>query len=129
MHMEAKPRVLVADDAPTVTLLVERGLESDGWDVVVTNDGYEAYELGRGGDFDLALIDHLMPSMLGAEIVQRWTEEGVATPVLILSGMDDDQTVIECLEAGAVDFMRKPFNIRELQMRARLHARRESARA
>ena len=121
--MERKPRVLVADDAPTVTLLVERGLEGDGWEVVVTNDGYEAYELGRSSDFDLALIDHLMPSMLGAEIVQRWAEEGVDIPVLILSGMDDDETIVECLEAGAVDFMRKPFNIRELQMRARLHGR------
>ncbi len=120
--MEPRPRVLVADDAPTVTLLVERGLEADGWEVVVTNDGYEAYELGRTGDFDLALVDHLMPSMLGAEIVQRWAEEGVEIPVLILSGMDDDQTIVECLEAGAVDFMRKPFNIRELRMRARLHA-------
>ncbi len=125
--MEATPRVLVADDAPTVTLLVQRGLEADGWDVVVANDGYEAYELGLDGDFDLALVDHLMPSMLGAEIVQRWHEAGVETPVLILSGMDDEETVTGCLEVGAADFVRKPFNIRELQMRARLHARRAPA--
>lgn len=127
--MEARPRVLVADDAPTVTLLVERGLKSDGWEVVVSSDGYETYELGRSGEFDLALVDHLMPSMLGAEIVQRWAEEGVDIPVLILSGMNDDDTIVECLEAGAVDFMRKPFNIQELRMRARLHARRIPAPA
>ncbi len=125
--MEAKPRVLVADDAPTVTLLVERGLEASGWDVVVTNDGYEAFQLGLDGDFDLAFVDHLMPSMLGAEIVTRWREADVDTPVVMLSGMDDDETVADCLAAGAVDFMRKPFNIRELLMRARLHARRSPA--
>ncbi len=125
--MEAKPRVLVADDAPTVTLLVERGLEASGWDVVVTNDGYEAFQLGLDGDFDLAFVDHLMPSMLGAEIVTRWQEADVDTPVVMLSGMDDDETIADCLAAGAVDFMRKPFNIRELVMRARLHARRSPA--
>ncbi len=125
--MEAKPRVLVADDAPTVTLLVERGLEANGWDVVVTNDGYEAFQLGLDGDFDLAFVDHLMPSMLGAEIVTRWQEADVDTPVVMLSGMDDDETIADCLAAGAVDFMRKPFNIRELVMRARLHARRSPA--
>ena len=119
--MGYRPRVLVADDARTVTLLVERALEAAGYDVTIVSDGAAACEAGLTGGFDLALLDHLMPNMLGAEVLQRWNYAGVTFRTIVLSGMDDDDLVIELLEMGAVDFIRKPFNIKELVVRVRRH--------
>jgi DNA-binding response OmpR family regulator len=59
--------------------------------------------------------------MLGIEVLQRWGEAGVSFPTVVLSGMDDDDLVIQLLELGAVDFVRKPFNLKELLIRVRMH--------
>lgn len=96
--MGHRPQILVADDARTVTLLVERALEVAGYDVTVVEDGAAACKMGLEGDFDLALLDHLMPNMLGAEVLQRWREAEVPFRTIILSGMDHDDLVIELLE-------------------------------
>ena len=119
--MGYRPRVLVADDARTVTLLVERALVAAGYDVTIVSDGAAACEAGLEGEFDIALLDHLMPNMLGAEVLQRWSDADVTFRTIVLSGMDDDELVIELLEMGAVDFIRKPFNIKELVVRVRRH--------
>jgi two-component system copper resistance phosphate regulon response regulator CusR len=119
--MADAPWVLVADDAVTVTLLVSRALEAAGYRVTVEHDGSAAFETGVANDFDLALLDHLMPGMLGTEVLQRWGEAGVSFPTVVLSGVDDDDLVIQLLELGAVDFIRKPFNLKELLVRVRMH--------
>lgn len=119
--MPDQMKILVADDAATVRLLLTRALEAAGYDVTTVEDGVAACQAGIDGDFDLALLDHLMPGMLGTEILQRWTEADVGFPTIVLSGMDDDDLVIQLLELGAVDFVRKPFNIKELLIRMRIH--------
>jgi DNA-binding response OmpR family regulator len=119
--MPDQMKILVADDAATVRLLLTRALEAAGYDVTTVEDGVAACQAGIDGDFDLALLDHLMPGMLGTEILQRWTEADVGFPSIVLSGMDDDDLVIQLLELGAVDFVRKPFNIKELLIRMRIH--------
>jgi two-component system response regulator TctD len=114
-------KILVADDAATVRLLLTRALEAAGYDVTTVEDGVAACETGIDGDFDLALLDHLMPGMLGTEILQQWSAANVGFPTIVLSGMDDDDLVIQLLELGAVDFVHKPFNIKELLIRIRIH--------
>lgn len=116
-----KPKILVADDAATVRLLLTRTLESAGYDVAAVEEGSAACRAGIDGDFDLALLDHLMPGMLGTEILQRWREANVGFRTIVLSGVDDDDLVIQLFELGAVDFVRKPFNIKELLIRMRIH--------
>jgi DNA-binding response OmpR family regulator len=89
--------------------------------VTAAEDGVAACQTGIDRDFDLALLDHLMPGMLGTEILQQWSDANVGFPTIVLSGIDDDDLVIQLLELGAVDFVRKPFNIKELLVRIRIH--------
>lgn len=121
--MSGSKRILVADDSETVTTLLRTALQTEGFVVEVAQNGLEAYEMGKRGSFDLVVLDQLMPGLLGVEIIQRWHEEGVDTPVLMLSGVDDDRTVVESLESGAIDFVRKPFRMPEMLARIRQRLR------
>ncbi|MCI0425293.1 MAG: response regulator [Actinobacteria bacterium] len=114
-----KKRILVADDSETITTLLTTALESGGYLVTTATDGYETYELGKTGVFDLVILDQLMPGLLGLEVIDRWQAEGVTTPVIVLSGVDDDRTVVDSFDRGAVDFVRKPFRVPELLARVR----------
>lgn len=114
-------KILVADSSPAVTLLVERHFESLGYAVVTTHDGLDAYELGATGEFDLAFIEHFLPTILGAEVIQRWSEDGIRLPTIVVSSLDDEATIVRCLELGAADFIHKPFNTAELGLRANIH--------
>jgi DNA-binding response OmpR family regulator len=116
-------RVLVADDSEAVTTVLATALELEGFEVDTTNDGLSAYEMGSTGRYDLVILDHLMPGLLGLEILARWQLEGHEIRTILISGLDDDRTAVASLEAGA-DFVRKPFRIPELmaRIRSRLHA-------
>jgi DNA-binding response OmpR family regulator len=118
MMAEVK-RVLVADDSETVTTLLMTALELEGYEVETAVNGLEAYEKGLAGDFDLVILDQLMPGLLGLEIIDRWHREGHVMPVIMLSGVDDERTVVSSLDLGAVDFIRKPFRLPELMARIR----------
>ena len=118
MVLERK-RILVGDDSETITTLLTAALESSGYEVTTASDGHETYDLGRGGDFDLVIIDKLMPGLLGLEVIDRWHDEGMQTPVIVLTGVDDDRTAVDSLDKGAVDFVRKPFRVPELLARVR----------
>jgi DNA-binding response OmpR family regulator len=112
-------RILVADDAETITSLLMTALETGGYDVSVATNGVETYEKGVAEDFDLVILDHLMPGLLGLEVIQQWREQGIETPVIMLSGVDDDHTVVASFDLGATDFVRKPFRLPELMARIR----------
>lgn len=112
-------RILVADDVEAVTTLLVTALEIAGYEVVVAENGQKAYELGKSGEFDLAVIDQLMPGLLGTEILGRWQAEGVNMPVIMLSGVEDDEIVVGSLDSGAIDYVHKPFRLPELMARIR----------
>jgi DNA-binding response OmpR family regulator len=118
-------RVLVADDSDAVTTVLATALELEGFEVDTTHDGLAAYEMGVTGRYDLAILDHLMPGLLGLEVLERWNREGHVVPTILISGIDDDRTVVASLDAGALDFVRKPFRLPELmaRIRSRLQAR------
>lgn len=115
--MEEKKRILIADDSTVVTAVLVTALEKEGYVVEAAPDGQAAYRLGKEGNFDLAVLDQLMPGMLGLEIIQKWHEEGTEMPVMMLSAVKDDSTAIQSIELGATDFIRKPFRIPELVAR------------
>lgn len=112
-------RVLVADDSDTVTTVLVTALVLEGYEVETAVNGLEAYEKGLNGDFDLVIMDQLMPGLLGLEVIDRWRQEGRQISTIMLSGVDDDHTVVGSFESGAVDFIRKPFRLPELLARVR----------
>lgn len=113
-------RILLADDSPSVRLLVRRHLQADGHEVLEAEDGDAAYALGAE-DPDLAILDQLMPGMLGTDVLHRWRTEERLFPVLLLSAVDDEHVVIQSLELGAADYIRKPFSMPELKARIAAH--------
>lgn len=115
--MSEKKRILIADDVEAVTTLLVTALEVNGYEVVVATNGEDAFKLGKEEKFDLAIIDQLMPGLLGGEILSKWKEENINLPVIILSGVEDDDVVVSTLEGGAIDFVRKPFRLPELLTR------------
>ena len=112
-------QILVADDSEVITTLLTTALETRGYEVTVATDGVEAHDLGLEREYDLAILDLLMPGLLGLEVIDKWRADGVETPVIVLTGLDDDRTVVESLERSGVDFMRKPFRIAELLARVK----------
>ncbi|MGH8928514.1 MAG: response regulator transcription factor [Acidimicrobiia bacterium] len=110
-------RILIADDAATVRVLISRHLRAAGHEVVEVGDGSAAYLVGVEDDIDLAVVDQIMPGMLGTEVIARWREEGINFPVLVLTAVDDDDTVVRSFALGAADYVRKPFNMSELTAR------------
>ncbi len=117
--MVDKQRILLADDSKVVTAVLATALEREGFEVQSALDGHTAYQLGKTGEFDLAVLDQLMPGLLGLEIIQKWTDDGVRMPVIVLSAIKDETTAVQSIELGAEDFVRKPFRIPELVARIR----------
>ncbi len=119
----SKPQVLVAEDDRVVSLLIARSLEGVGAQITTVYDGQEAFEVGLAGDFHLVLLDQIMPGLLGVEVLQRWIDEGKRMPVIMVSALTAEEDIVRCLELGAVDFIRKPFSVRELLARVKVHLR------
>jgi two-component system KDP operon response regulator KdpE len=116
-------RILVADDAETITTLLMTSLELKGYAVTTARNGVEAHELGMTQPFDLVILDQLMPGLSGLEVIRKWHEQEMNIPVIMLSGVDDEKTVVDSLDLGAVDFVRKPFHLPELMARIRQRLR------
>lgn len=112
-------RILVADDAETITTLLMTSLELKGYEVATARNGVEAHALGMSEQFDLVILDQLMPGLSGLEVIRKWHDDGIDVPVIMLSGVDDEKTVVDSLDLGAVDFVRKPFRLPELMARIR----------
>ncbi len=118
-----KPKILVVDDERAVAFLLTRSLESAGCEVTTVDDGLEAYDLALAQRFDVILIDHLLPGLLGQEVVQRWRQAGLKTPVIIVSGVSNEEDIVRSLESGASDYVRKPFSVREIIARVKVQIR------
>jgi DNA-binding response OmpR family regulator len=117
-------RVLLVEDESRLLGLVERTLRAEGYDVVGTGDGAHGFELARGGQFDLILLDVMLPNMSGLEITLRLRRLDVRTPILLLTARDAVEDRVAGLDAGADDYLVKPFAFDELLARVRALIRR-----
>ncbi len=111
-------RILLAEDEENIADFVCRGLESFGFEVDRVNRGDEAWEKLQANDYDLALLDIRMPGMTGLDVCRHLREQrGYALPVLMLTALGTTDDIVLGLQAGADDYMVKPFKFTELVAR------------
>ncbi len=120
------PKALVVDDEPNIRELVSVYLTSSGFAVDQTGDGREALTMATGGDYDIIILDIMLPGMDGAEVCRRLRETS-SVPVIMLTARDTDLDKVALLESGADDYLTKPFSPPELVARARAVLRRASS--
>ena len=116
--------VLVVEDDRELATLLQRLLTGEGYDVTVAADGHRALHLGLTGSFDVLLVDRGLPAIEGLDLVARLRAKGVRTPILVLSARGTTQDRVDGLDAGAEDYLAKPFEIVELLARVRALLRR-----
>jgi DNA-binding response OmpR family regulator len=116
------PRVLIAEDDHLISDFIVKGLEASGFTTFVVDDGPGAERLALGGDFDLMILDLGLPERDGFHVLEAIRARGKDTPVLVLTGRSE-RDVVSCLEAGADDYMVKPFRFEELLARIRTRLR------
>jgi len=119
-------RTLIVEDEARIADFLQRGLRAEGHFCVIANDGEAGLSLALDGDFDLILLDMMLPGMHGREVCQQLRMNKVNTPLIILSAMDSLDDVIAGLRMGADDYMTKPFSFEELLARIETVMRRSS---
>jgi two-component system response regulator RegX3 len=121
----AAPSILVVDDEQSILEFVSYNLRKDGYQVATVASGEDAVEMADQQDFDLVVLDIMLPGMDGFEVCRRLRAKG-DVPVLFLSARDTELDKVVGLEMGADDYLAKPFGIRELQARVKALLRRSS---
>ena len=116
-------RILIADDEERITAFIEKGLGKHGFVTLTTHDGDEAARLARDADFDLVILDIGLPRCDGFEVLRRIRGRGERLPVIMLTARDELASTVTGLEAGADDYMTKPFRFDELLARVRVRLR------
>src|SRR6201985_1730736 len=127
LYRSMAERVLVVDDEMQITRVLRTALSAQGYDVRTANEPEEALRLVQDWMPDLIVTDLMMPGMTGIELSRaiRSTSE---VPILVLSVRDQERTKVEALDAGADDYVTKPFSTQELLARVRAHLRRAPER-
>ena len=114
--------LLVVDDDPISRRLLAANLQRQGYTVQTAEDGQQALDLLRAQTFDVVLLDLLMPNLNGYQVLERMKADDVLrhVPVIVISGMEDVDNAVRCIEMGAADYLTKPFD--PVLLRARVHA-------
>lgn len=119
--------LLLVEDEPRLARAVKRALQEEGHVVDWVEDGLDALEQARGETYDALLLDVMLPRLSGVEIARRLRAEGIATPILMLTARDAVPDRVAGLDAGADDYLVKPFALSELLARVRAIGRRATA--
>nr|WP_315153612.1 response regulator transcription factor [uncultured Flavobacterium sp.] len=119
-------KILIVEDEIGIANFLKQGLEEEGYEVVVANDGKSGLEKALSQKMDIILLDWIMPQMLGIDVCKEIRKEDSKTPILFLTAKDTIQETIEGLKAGANDYIKKPFSFDELVERIKIHFRNEN---
>ena len=120
-------KILVVEDDRKVASFIEQGLREEGYAVDVAPDGQEATTLAHVYDYDLIVLDVMLPQKTGLQVATELRREGRAVPILMLTARDTTEDLVRGLDAGADDYLTKPFKFDELLARVRALARRGGA--
>ena len=119
-------RVLIVEDEALMAQQLRKGLEREGYSVLVAADGEQGFELARSVEHDLLILDWMLPKLDGIEVAKRLRQARVETKILMLTARDASPDVVEGLDCGADDYLIKPFAFEVLLARLRALARRAS---
>lgn len=119
--------ILLIEDEPRIAAFVSRGLEAAGYATVIVDDGADGLARALAGDIDLVLLDVGLPTMDGFEVLRQLRGQGCAVPVIMLTARSSTRDTVEGLDAGANDYVSKPFTFEELLARVRSRLRESSA--
>ncbi len=122
-------RVLIVEDEPNLRQQLQSTLENAGYAVDIAADGEEGHFLGSTESYDAIVLDLGLPEIDGLTVLDRWRKEGKTTPVLVLTARDSWSDKVAGLDAGADDYVAKPFQTEELIARLRALIRRASGNA
>jgi DNA-binding response OmpR family regulator len=120
--------VLIVEDEPEMAKLLSRGLEEEQFQVSLARDGQSALEMSTSKPFDVILLDVMLPKVNGLEVAKQLRGREQETPVLMLTARDSLHDIVKGLDAGADDYLTKPFSFLELLARIRALARRNDFR-
>jgi len=116
-------RILLVEDDDRIAMFVKKGLSAEGHAVERTASAVEAVQLAEHSPFDLVLLDLLLPDGHGQDVLKRIRARDTETPVIVLSALGDIEDKVDLLDAGANDYLVKPFAFAELAARVRANAR------
>jgi DNA-binding response OmpR family regulator len=116
-------KILIVEDEHGIANFLKQGLEEEGYEILVANDGKRGYEISQSQKIDLILLDWILPKMTGIEVCKSIRKSDVKVPIIFLTAKDTVQETIEGLKAGANDYMKKPFSFDELVERIKIHFR------
>ncbi|MEO0948728.1 MAG: response regulator transcription factor [Cyanobacteria bacterium J06641_5] len=117
-------KILVVEDEVKLAQFIELELKYEGYEVTVANDGLSGLTAARSDEFDLLLLDWMLPGVSGVEICRRLRDTGDRVPVILITAKDDVSDRVAGLDAGADDYVVKPFSVEELLARIRAQLRR-----
>jgi two-component system alkaline phosphatase synthesis response regulator PhoP len=119
-------RILLIEDDPSIVIGLRMNLERDGHEVELAEDGEVGLTRAKTGEFDLLILDIMLPKLNGYEVLDALRKHGSTTPVLLLSARTAEMDKVMGLDLGADDYMSKPFSVAELLARVRASLRRGS---
>ena len=117
--------ILLVEDEAKVARFIKKGLAAEGYEVDIAADGKTGEQKARSGDFDLILLDVLLPKKDGFQVLHALRSDGVRTPILMLTARSAAEDIVQGLDHGAEDYLTKPFAFNELLARIRSILRRE----
>jgi len=115
--------ILIVEDEAGIVQFLQQGLKEEGYSVTTASDGELGLQLLLENSFDLVLLDWMLPKMTGIEVCENFRKKNKTTPVIFLTAKDTVQETIEGLQAGANDYIKKPFSFDELVERIKIHFR------
>lgn len=117
-------KLLLIEDEPSVISLIQRSLSASGYEITVAMDGQSGLNMALRHDFDLILLDLMIPVMNGMEVCRKIRNTDSSVPILMLTALGTTENIVSGLDAGADDYMTKPFKLAELEARIRTLTRR-----
>jgi two-component system copper resistance phosphate regulon response regulator CusR len=116
-------RILVVEDEPGISGFLKQGLEEESYAVDVADNGKKGLDLALSGNYDLLLLDWMLPGLNGIDICRQFRKEHKDTPIIFLTAKDTTDETVFGLQAGANDYIKKPFHFEELLERVRVQLR------